>query len=84
MHKSAHKCARIYMLAIALVMIAYNLVIFPNVQLVRKYARIYALVYASGIQALRKIIIYKGRGGIVPYVQSSINCGLGCFKNKTK
>jgi hypothetical protein len=33
-------------------MIAKNLVILPNVQLGRKYARIYALIYASGIQAL--------------------------------
>jgi hypothetical protein len=30
-------------------MIAKNLVIFPNVQLARKYARIYALIDASGI-----------------------------------
>jgi hypothetical protein len=34
-----------------LVMIAKNLVIFPNVQLVRKYA----LMYASGIQALSPV-----------------------------
>jgi hypothetical protein len=36
----------------ALIMIAKNLLIFPNVQLARKYARICALIYASGIQAL--------------------------------
>jgi hypothetical protein len=51
LRKSARKCKRIYALARALVMIAKNLVIFPNVQLARKYARIYALIYANGIQA---------------------------------
>jgi hypothetical protein len=27
--------------------------------------------------------LYRGKG-MVPHVQLSINCGLGCFKNKTK
>jgi hypothetical protein len=40
------------MLARALVMIAKNLFSFPNVQLVRKYVCIYALIYTRGIQAL--------------------------------
>jgi hypothetical protein len=38
LHKSARKCAHIYALATVLVMIAKDLVIFPNVQLARKYA----------------------------------------------
>jgi hypothetical protein len=41
-----------YALARALVMIAKKFGIFPNVQLARKYARIYALIYASCTQAL--------------------------------
>jgi hypothetical protein len=45
------KSAGIYALARALVMIAKKFVIFPNVQLAHKYARIYALIYTSGIQA---------------------------------
>jgi hypothetical protein len=36
----------------ALIMISKKLVIFPNFQLARKYVHIYALIYASGIQAL--------------------------------
>jgi hypothetical protein len=52
LRKSARKCARISVLARALVMIAKNLVIFPNIQLAGKYAHIYALIHASGIQAL--------------------------------
>jgi hypothetical protein len=52
LRKSALKCRHIYALARALVMIAKKLVIFPNVQLAHKYARIYVLIYTSGIQAL--------------------------------
>jgi hypothetical protein len=39
---------RVSVLARALVMVAYNLVVFPNVQLARKYA----LIFTNGIQAL--------------------------------
>jgi hypothetical protein len=46
--------ARIYALARVLVMIAKKLVIFPNVQLARKYGLIHALIYAIGIQTLNK------------------------------
>jgi hypothetical protein len=52
LRKSAHKCACIYALIRALVMVAQNLSMFPNVQLAHKYTHIYVLIYASGIQAL--------------------------------
>jgi hypothetical protein len=45
------KCAGIYTLARALVMLEENLGIFPTVELVRKYTRIYACIHASGILA---------------------------------
>jgi hypothetical protein len=37
-------------------MLAQNLKAFPNVQLVHKYARIYARIYASGIKARARSI----------------------------
>jgi hypothetical protein len=50
LHKYPQKCAHIYSLARALVMLAKK-GIFPTAQLANKYARIYAHIYASGIQA---------------------------------
>jgi hypothetical protein len=46
------KCDSIYALARALVMLAWNLVIFPNVQLELKYVCIYACIHASDNLAL--------------------------------
>jgi hypothetical protein len=51
------KYAHIYVLARELVMYAYNLGIFPNVQLARKYVHIYARIYASDNSALGLIYL---------------------------
>jgi hypothetical protein len=52
LHKYARKYKHIYTLTRALVILVKNLGIFPTVQQARKHVRIYAHIYASGIQAL--------------------------------